>query len=64
VGKARLQATGRCKFTVGRIADASYNHSALGRFPNAGRLDEGRLSKDPERIVRSDDSDLSELVVS
>ena len=28
----------RCKFAIGRIADPSYNHSAPGRFPSAGRL--------------------------
>lgn len=32
------KATGRCKFTVGRIVNPSYNHIVLGIFPSAGRL--------------------------
>ena len=33
-----VKATSRYKFTVGRIANPSYNHSAPGIFPSAGRL--------------------------
>ena len=34
----RRKATGRCEFSVGRIANPSENHSVLGMFPSAGRL--------------------------
>ena len=42
LAQASGQATGRCKFPLGRIANPSYNHSAVGMFPTAGRLSMAR----------------------
>jgi len=51
----RYKATGRSKFTVGRIANPSYDDSPLGMCPSAGRLNTvvDRVAGDvPETMCR------------
>ena len=50
----RLRATGRCRFTVGRIGNPSHQSLGPGMFPSAGRLGERFIAPAPSVYQQND----------